>query len=82
MPRNSSKNTSNFHYRVEKLDDDNNIIEMKRYYTLTDICNNFDLQISVYKIRQNARNNKTIKGFENYKFHNEIYPAFKRIPNI
>lgn len=79
MPRSTSKNKTNYHYKVETLDDEQNVIHTKRYLTLDDIYK--DINISRYKIKQNASTSKIIKGFEKYRFYNEYHPAFKLVKN-
>tara|TARA_R110001632_G_scaffold134152_2_gene249329 strand:+ start:5319 stop:5519 length:201 start_codon:yes stop_codon:yes gene_type:complete len=64
---------------VETLDDEQNVIHTKRYLTLDDIYK--DINISRYKIKQNASTSKIIKGFEKYRFYNEYHPAFKLVKN-
>lgn len=79
MPRNTAKNTSYYHYKVEKLDDESNIISYKRYLTLDAI--NEDFPVSRYRIKLTMKNNKPVKGYEKYRFAKDRHPTFTTIPN-
>ncbi len=75
-----NQNISNFHYRSE-LTDENGETQTKYYYTLQDICDQYETStFTIYRMMKGyepkSLNLKNIKFFKDYK------PAYVLVKNM
>jgi hypothetical protein len=78
MPRkNNNKNISNYHYKIDFLDDDKKISKTKYYFTLEDICKEFNTSsFSVYRMIKNQTETKKLKDM---KIEKSITPIYQKV---
>jgi len=83
MRKGNSNNISNYHYRVDYLnDDDNKIINQKYFYTLNDICDEFNTTtFTIYRLMKNKDFNIRNESMKHIKIYKDYKPAFKSILN-
>ena len=83
MPRNTSPNISFYHYRIDFYDDKNEkMIAQKYYYTLADICAEFDTStFTIYRIMKNKIDKVFNNGLKNTRIYRDKQPAFKLVKN-
>jgi hypothetical protein len=83
MPRKTSPNISFYHYRIDFYDETNEkMVAQKYYYTLSDICNEFDTStFTIYRIMKNKINKVFNNGLKNTKIFYDKQPVFKLIRN-
>jgi hypothetical protein len=78
MRKNS--NISNYHYRSEKRDE-NGDLEVKYYYTLRDICNEYNT--STFTIYRMIKGDITPRSslLKDVKFFKDYQPAYIKVKN-
>ena len=79
MPR-KNPNITNYHYRAEI--DDGNEIHTKYFYTLDDVCNEFQCStFTVYRIMKNPDYVPKMKGLQGVRFYKDYQPAYRLVKN-
>ena len=74
-------NSTNYHFKVEELDDDGRILKTCRFYTLDDLCKNYNT--TVYLIKQNIKKVLPKKNrLKNLQFYSEYHQVYKKILNV
>ena len=74
-------NKSNFHYRADMTDDDGEVIKTKYYYTLKDLCEEYNTStFTIYRIMKKwiVPTSPTLKNIKIYK---DYKPAYVLVEN-
>jgi hypothetical protein len=77
MRKNS--NSSNFHYRVEFLDEQGDVISKKWFHTLPQICEEYET--SNYFLYNNMKRGIKIKNHPLMRVFNDYKPVYLKILN-
>ncbi len=76
MGRKDSKNVSNYHFELETLNKENEVIKTEYFKTVKDCCEHLDCsRFTLYKII----NNNTTKNYKHIKINKCNKPIFKQV---
>mgnify|MGYP003649707450 CR=1 FL=1 len=80
MTRKNQKNVTNYHYRVDTYNDENEVILQKYYYTLHDVCDDFSTStFTIYRLIKDVNYIPKNTDLQKCKFFKDIQPAFDKI---
>jgi predicted DNA-binding protein YlxM (UPF0122 family) len=80
MPRKNA-NLTNYHYRVDTCNDNNEIIKSKYYFTLKEICDEYKISsFTVYRIMN--KDGYKARGIDNLiKIYKDYKPVYEKVKN-
>jgi len=75
MPR-KNVNKTNYHYRADKHDDNGVLFACKYYYTLTEICEEYNIStFTIYNIIKKPNYKPKKSNLKGIKFYKDYQPA-------